>query len=234
MSRLSRSSWEGRKAPELERGVDWINSPPLTLASLKGNVLLLDFWDYTCVNCLRTIPYVQEWHRRYRNFGLIIIGVHTPEFSFSGEEENIRQAVKELGIEYPVVIDSRYQIWHAYHNRWWPRKLLTDAQGIVRYDHIGEGGYHETEQKIQLLLRDIHPQQRFSKVMKLVRDEDRPGVVCYPRTAEVYAGFQRGELGNSGGYRENQVYSYTDPGEYRDGVLALGGTWRSPRRKQSS
>ncbi len=135
-------------APELIGGGNWLNSEPLTLAELRGQVVLIDFWTYGCINCQRTRPHVRAWWDAYRDDGLVIIGVHTPEFESEKSLENVRAAVVEQGVTWPVVQDNEKQIWRAYENRYWPRFYLIDKQGNIIYDHIGEGRYEETERRI--------------------------------------------------------------------------------------
>lgn len=218
------SEWTGKKAPEINGGIGWINSKPLKLSELKGKVVLIDFFEYTCVNCLRTLPYLKEWHKRYKDKGLVIIGVHTPEFDFSAEFKNVERAVKELGIEYPVVVDSKYEIWNAFKNQFWPRKFLIDKNGIIRFDHIGEGAYGRTEAKIQELLKEINPNLNFPEIIEYLREEDKPGAVCYPRTPEMYAGYLRGYFTHRINpdvetfYRENK--------NYKEAQLTLNGWFK--------
>src|SRR3989344_4406767 len=142
------------KSPELTGIAGYLNTEPeLKISNLKGKIILIDFWTYTCINCIRTLPYLKSWHEKYSNKGLVIIGVHTPEFSFEKDHANVLNAVKELGIKYPVVQDNDYVTWTAFKNRYWPRKYLIDSEGYIRYDHVGEGAYEETEIKIQELLK---------------------------------------------------------------------------------
>jgi len=143
------------RAPEIGRV--WLNSPPLSFRQLRGRVVLVDFWDYTCVNCIRTLPYVKAWHERYQEVGLTVIGVHTPEFTFAQYESNVERGVREFGLTYPIVIDSNYEIWKAFANRCWPSKYLLDKDGYLRFGHSGEGAYRECEEVIQELLREIDP-----------------------------------------------------------------------------
>jgi len=217
-------NWTGRKSPELDGGIGWINSKPLKMSELKGKVVLIDFFEYTCVNCLRTLPYLKEWHKRYKDAGLVIIGVHTPEFDFSAEFENVRRAVKELEIDYPVVVDSRYEIWNAFKNQFWPRKFLVDKDGIIRYDHIGEGAYGAMEAKIQELLKQLNPNVNLPEIIYYLRDEDKPGAVCYPRTQEMYAGYLRGYFIQ----RINPDYEtfYKDGGNYKEAQITLNGWFK--------
>ena len=142
----------GKTLPELQGISNWINSEPLTLASLRGNVVLLQFWTFACINCQATIPYLVDWDDRYADKGLKIVSVHTPEFPYERELNNVRQAVNKRQIKYPVAIDNGFETWKAYNNQYWPHLFLADRQGIIRYDRIGEGAYIETETKIRQLL----------------------------------------------------------------------------------
>jgi thiol-disulfide isomerase/thioredoxin len=140
-------------APELTGGGAWLNSQPLSLAGLRGNVVAVDFWTYGCINCTRTIPYLQGYWEQFKDQGLVIIGVHTPEFQHEHELANVQAAVERLGVRWPVVQDNDYQIWQAYHNRYWPHLYLIDKQGSVVFDHIGEGAYDEIERQIAAALQ---------------------------------------------------------------------------------
>ena len=140
--------------PELSGAVQWLNSPPLDRAALKGKVVLVDFWTYDCINCQRSLPYVNRWAKRYADQGLVVIGVHTPEYDYENEIDNVREQVTRLGIEYPVAIDNRYAIWNAFGNQFWPAHYFVDAQGQVRFVHFGEGAYDAQEQVIQQLLAE--------------------------------------------------------------------------------
>ncbi|MGH9447394.1 MAG: redoxin domain-containing protein, partial [Terriglobia bacterium] len=195
------SSSEKIHAPEVGRR--WINSPGLTLGQLRGRVALIDFWDYTCVNCIRTLPYVSEWHRKYRSMGLTVIGVHTPEFHFARIFEYVERAARDFGLEYPIVLDNEREVWQAYSNRCWPAKYLVDQNGYVRFYHFGEGAYSETEAAIQKLLRETRADLNLPDLMDFLRDSDKPGARCLPVTPELYLGFSRGRLGNESGYVEN-------------------------------
>ena len=213
------------RAPEIGR--IWLNSPPLNLRQLRGRVVLIDFWDYTCVNCIRTLPYVQEWHRRYQDFGLVVIGVHTPEFTFAQYESNVERGVRDFGLTYPIVIDSQYELWKAFANRYWPAKYLIDQEGYIRYARFGEGGYEETEEQIQRLLREINPAMRLPSLMSPMRESDAIGAVCYRPTPEIYMGYHRGRLGNQGGFRQDAAFNYGVSGELQEGVFYLRGEWRA-------
>jgi len=138
--------------PEFQGISTWLNSSPLTTSDLKGSVTLVQFWTFSCVNCQRTLPYVVQWHKKYADQGLKVIGVHTPEFAFEREVNNIQKALQEHQITYAVPVDNDYKTWNAYENNFWPHLFLADRQGVLRYDHIGEGAYDETEQTIRQLL----------------------------------------------------------------------------------
>src|SRR5262249_32763597 len=140
--------------PSLDGAESWLNSPPLTADALRGKVTVVNFWTYSCINCLRTLPYLKTWSDRYRNDGLVVVGVHTPEFAFEHDPSNVKRAVADLGIHYPVAIDNGYRIWQAFGNQYWPAFYIVDAQGRIRNHHFGEGGYDEAEKVIQQLLAD--------------------------------------------------------------------------------
>jgi thiol-disulfide isomerase/thioredoxin len=224
---MSNGNAPGVNAPEFpEYGPErWINSEPLTMEGLDGKIVLIDFWEYTCVNCIRTLPYVTEWHRRYADHGLVIIGVHTPEFEFGKDRANVARAAREFGIEYPVVLDNDYEIWTAYANRYWPRKYIINPDGKIVYDHAGEGGYAETEEVIQSLIRELNPGADLPAVMKPVRPEDVAGAVCYPRTPELYCGYLRAKYGNASVHPE-EIHNYVDGASHSEGHVYLSGLWR--------
>ena len=140
--------------PGFEGATGWLNSPPVTASDVRGKVVLVDFWTYTCINWLRTLSYVRAWAEKYRDRGLVTVGVHTPEFPFEQDVHNIGRAVKDMGIEYPVAIDSDYRVWRAFSNHYWPAVYLADAQGTIRHHQFGEGRYEECERVIQRLLRE--------------------------------------------------------------------------------
>jgi thiol-disulfide isomerase/thioredoxin len=140
--------------PSLAGGGLWINSAPLTREALRGKVVLVDFWTYSCINCQRTLPYVRDWHAKYRDRGLVVIGVHTPEFAYEKEADNVRRAVAKFGISYPVALDNDYAIWRAYGNQYWPAFYFVDAQGRIRRRHFGEGEYERNESAIVQLLAE--------------------------------------------------------------------------------
>jgi thiol-disulfide isomerase/thioredoxin len=213
------------RAPEIGRL--WLNSAPLSFRQLRGRAVLVDFWDYTCVNCIRTLPYVQAWHERYKNLGLTVIGVHTPEFTFAQYESNVERGIREFGLTYPIVVDSDREIWKAFANRYWPTKYLLDKDGYLRWGHFGEGGYAECEQMIQELLREVDPNIPLPPLMKLLREEDHAGAVCYRATGELYLGNRRGRIGNEGGFKEDQIADYSFDEKPEENFFYASGRWAS-------
>jgi thiol-disulfide isomerase/thioredoxin len=213
------------RAPEIGRV--WLNSTPLSFRQLRGRAVLVDFWDYTCVNCIRTLPYVQAWHERYRDKGLTVIGVHTPEFMFAQYESNVERGIREFGLTYPIVIDSNREIWKAFANRYWPTKYLLDKDGYLRYGHFGEGGYGECEQVIQELLREIDPTIQLPVLLEPLREEDHMGAVCYRASGELYLGNRRGRIGNEGGFKEDQIADYSFTGDLDENFFYANGRWAS-------
>ncbi len=213
------------RAPEIGRV--WLNSAPLSFRQLRGRVVLVDFWDYTCVNCIRTLPYVQAWHERYKDKGLTVIGVHTPEFTFAQYESNVERGIREFGLTYPIVIDSNREIWKAFANRYWPTKYLLDKDGYLRYGHFGEGAYGDTEQAIQELLLEVDSTLVLPAIMEPLREEDQPGAVCYRPSGELYLGNRRGRIGNEGGFKEDQVAEYSFAGPMQENFFYATGRWAS-------
>jgi thiol-disulfide isomerase/thioredoxin len=212
-------------APEIGRL--WLNSSPLSFRQLRGRVVLVDFWDYTCVNCIRTLPYVQAWHERYHDKGLTVIGVHTPEFTFAQYESNVERGIRESGLTYPIVVDSNREIWTAFANRYWPTKYLLDKDGYLRWGHFGEGGYNECEQVIQELLREIDPTIALPELMDPLREEDHASAVCYRASGELYLGHRRGRIGNEGGFKEDQIADYVFTGAPEENFFYANGRWAS-------
>jgi thiol-disulfide isomerase/thioredoxin len=171
-------------APEIIAGGQWFNTKPLTLKELRGKVVLIDFWTYTCINCQRTLPYLKSWYEKYHDKGLVIIGVHTPEFEFEKNPKNLEKAIADFGLKYPIVQDNNYDTWNAYSNRYWPAKYFVDKNGKVRFTHFGEGGYDESEQMIQQLLAEAGmPIQNISI--------SNPSYTVSTRSPESYLGYGR-------------------------------------------
>ena len=208
-------------------GSGWINSAPLSPADLHGKVVLVDFWEYTCINCLRTLPYLREWYRRYRDQGFVIIGVHTPEFDFSGKRSNVAPAAKRLGVVWPIVMDDRFTIWKRYGNTVWPHEYLYDQKGSLVDSVIGEGAYPQTEARIQALLQASNPRLALPAVMPLLPQDsyDKPGAVCYPHTPELLVG--RNPIADapaSANYAQDTDYADTATSP-QDGAIYLQGFW---------
>lgn len=214
---------DGPILPELRGIAGWINTEPLKLADKRGKVVLVDFWTYSCVNCLRTLPYLKEWQSKYASRGLVIVGVHTPEFEFEKDTGNVRKAVQKEGVTWAVAQDNDYETWNAYGNRYWPRKYLADGKGVVRYNHIGEGGYVETEQWIRKLLTEAG--YNVSDITPATSEPSTPGM---PTTREIYAGTQwtfGGYLGNAAAKRESGIGEYVDRGGHEENKFYVQGEW---------
>ncbi len=205
---------QGPNAPELVPGGQWFNSEPRTMESLKGNVVLIDFWTYTCINCQRTLPYLRNWWEKYKDQGLVIIGVHSPEFEFEKNPENVAQALTDFGLTYPVVQDNDFATWRAYGNRYWPAKYLIDRDGVIRYTHFGEGAYDETEEMIQTLL-DVQN-----------TNISNPEYELFGRTPELYLGYERiAHLASPETINRNGITVFSIPQTLGNGEFAYGGQW---------
>jgi cytochrome c biogenesis protein CcdA/thiol-disulfide isomerase/thioredoxin len=205
-------------APDFTGISDWFNSRPLTIKELRGKVVLIDFWTYSCINCLRTLPHVKAWDRMYRQDGLVIVGVHTPEFAFEAVPSNVRKAVKRLGVRYPVALDSKYGTWTAFGNQYWPAKYLIDRNGHVRYAHFGEGKYDVTERQIRTLLGE----QPAAPASAALRDPTPTG----PLTPESYLGFERIARYAGSPLHEGTTGDYTFPERLAQNELAYSGRIR--------
>lgn len=214
--------------PSLDGAVQWLNSAPLSAQALRGKVVLIDFWTYSCINCLRTLPYVRAWAEKYRDQGLVVIGVHAPEFAFERDIGNVKKAVKDLGVTYPVAIDNNYAIWRGFNNQYWPAHYFIDAQGRVRYHHFGEGNYAESERVIQQLLREAGAKQ----VADGVADVNAGGVqqaadMRDVRSPETYVGYARAEnFASPGGAVRDQASAYRAPAMPQLNRWGLAGDWR--------
>ena len=219
LARLSGSSKPASKftqAPDVEGITAWINSPPLTLQQLRGKVVLVDFWTYSCINCLRTLPYLKSWDMRYRDRGLVILGVHSPEFAFEHSLGNVRAAVKRLGVRYPVALDNDFATWTAYKNQYWPADYLIDRKGRLRDVHFGEGDYARTEREIRTLLATSLP--------PALEQPDRTPTEL--RTPESYLGYTR--IGNYNGstLHPDVAATYTFPPSLLKDSFAYAGVWK--------
>lgn len=220
------------QAPEASvPSTEWINSSPLTMSGLRGKVVLIDFWEYTCINCIRTFAENKKWYERYRQFGFEIIGVHDPEFDIAYSAENVRAAVKRFGLPYPVVVDSDFRIWKAYNNSTWPNRFLIDAKGFVRFSRPGEGGDSAFERTIQQLLQESHPGLHFPADYTIGAEVNAFAPSCGVPTEEMYVGdwSGRGVLANSQGYHLGKTLDYELPGFVEDGRAAVSGRWETDK-----
>jgi cytochrome c biogenesis protein CcdA/thiol-disulfide isomerase/thioredoxin len=212
--------------PSLSGATAWLNSPPLTPESLRGKVVVIDFWTYSCINCLRTIPYVRAWAEKYKDHGLVVIGVHTPEFAFERNVDNIKRAIANLKIGYPVAVDSDYKIWREFDNEYWPAHYFIDAQGHTRYHHFGEGNYDESERVIQTLLAEAGN----SGVPQGLVTANGSGAEAAPNDAEdkspeTYIGYNRADnFASPGGITEDEDHAY-DPANLSLNQWSLSGNW---------
>ena len=206
-------------APEFAGISSWLNSGPLTLEGLRGKVVLVDFWTYSCVNCLRTLPFLRAWDKAYRDDGLQIVGVHTPEFAFEHEVDNVRGAVHRLGVRYAVAIDNGYGTWNAYGNQYWPAKYLIDREGHIRFVHFGEGSYGETERVIRSLLAE-------QPAAKLVSGAIAEAMPSHEATPETYLGYQRLMGLANAAVAPDRDAPYRLPDKLAQNQLAYGGRWR--------
>lgn len=210
---------KGPKAPELILGGAWMNSEPLSIEMLKGKVVVIDFWTYSCINCQRTLPYLKRWYQKYADKGLVIIGVHAPEFEFEKSEKNLRKALENFGIEYPVMQDNDFATWKAYSNRYWPAKYFIDKDGYIRYTHFGEGAYDESEQMIQQLLGETGAKNVSETV-------ENPVYLNYARTPETYLGYKRIEnFSSPERIAQDQLRMYTFPSRLPKNGVAYSGEW---------
>ena len=208
------------KAHEFKDIKGWINSKPLSIKKLKGKIILLDFWTYSCINCLRTLPHLKEIYEKYKDKNFILIGVHTPEFDFERKLDNVKKAVKNLKIKYPIAVDSNNVTWKLYGNRYWPKQALIDNNGNVIYKHVGEGGYNEIEENIVKLLKEINVNVEFKRKKEI---KFMPTFLVSP---ETYAGHLRNNwIGNGKLCIPGSCNYYEDPNEYKLNVIYLDGNW---------
>jgi thiol-disulfide isomerase/thioredoxin len=231
-----------KKAPEFTQISGYINTPnnnnPLTLSSLKGKVVLVYIWTYTCINSIRPMPYIHVWNQKYSDKGLVIVGVHSPEFTFEKNYTNVKNAVQRFGITYPILLDSDHGTWNAYGNMYWPRFYLIDTQGNIRYDHIGEGSYNQTEKAIQSLLLERAAlmgakEIGFNAKPTTVIKQGSLQYVDFSQdiTPEIYVGYNtaRAPLGNPEGFRPNHTVSYSIQSNtnFKPNVIYLQGNWKN-------
>jgi len=216
---------EGR-LPSFDGATGWLNAPPLAPADLRGKVLLVNFWTYTCINWLRQLPYVRAWAQKYTGQGLVVLGVHTPEFSFEHDADNVRRAVKDMRIEYPVATDNDYQVWRAFDNYFWPALYFADAQGRIRHHHFGEGEYQQSEMVLQQLLAEAGSDAGRDLVSPEAGGIEAAADWASLRTAENYTGYERTEgFVSPGGMRPNRPYVYAVPERLGLNQWALSGQW---------
>jgi thiol-disulfide isomerase/thioredoxin len=232
--KLSIDKSQFRIAPEFKGITSYINTNGTKLSDLKGKVVLVDFWTYSCINCIRTLPYLVDWNQKYSDKGLVIVGIHSPEFEFEKNIDNVKQAVARFGIKYPVLLDNDHGTWNAYQNNYWPRKYLVDSEGYIRYDHIGEGGYAETENAIRNLLAERSNQQGLETTnlnqTKLIVPNTPSVDLNQIKTPELYFGYQyaRSQLGNIEGFNPEKTVNYTIPSSNLDtNVIYLQGLWKN-------
>ena len=207
------------RAPEFIPGGEWFNGHPLTIQGLRGKVVLVDFWTYTCINCIRTLPYLKSWWEKYKDKGLVIVGVHTPEFEFEKDAGNVAKAIKDFGLTYPVMQDNNYATWDAYANRYWPAKYLVDKNGNIRYSHFGEGKYDETEKAIQALLAEAGTDVSDMQVTN-------PTYQVQSRTPELYLGYWRiANFASPERIVEDESAIYSVPTDLKRNTFAYLGNW---------
>ncbi|MEE2656295.1 MAG: redoxin domain-containing protein [Chloroflexota bacterium] len=232
-----RAGQVGSVAQEIKGISGWINSEPFSIASLQGKVVLVDFWTYTCVNCIRTIPFLKEWYEKYSDEGLVIVGVHTPEFEFEHVRENVEAAVEEFQIKWPVLQDNEMRTWQAFNNMFWPAKYLIDKDGVIQYTHFGEGKYVETELEIRKLLNEtgarIDGIVANSDSGPALNDQASSGELETSQTREIYAGLGRNMNSQVPYIIQVEFYSnpqstpilLEDPGDHQNHFLYLQGIW---------
>ena len=222
-----------QKAPSILDATEYINIQSNELTeTLEGNVVLYDIWTYSCINCIRTIPYITTWDEKYRDEGLVIVGIHTPEFEFEKDKGNVLAAVQKFDINYPVVLDNEKEIWNAFQNKYWPRKYIADHDGYIRYDHIGEGAYKETEKIIQQLLQERSESLNIkTNTFELTTLEEFEHSTF--RTPELYFGYKfasgRNNLGNENGFKPEEMVEYNIPLEIKQHYFYLDGKWKNSK-----
>jgi thiol-disulfide isomerase/thioredoxin len=219
------------EVPSLDGATGWLNSPPLAPADLRGKVVLADFWTYTCINWLRTLGYVRAWSEKYADHGLVVIGVHTPEFPFERDVDNIRRAAKDMRVEYPIAIDSEYAVWRAFNNHYWPAVYIADAQGRIRHHQFGEGGYEECERAIQRLLREAGDEGIGDDLVSVAGDGfEAQADWANLESPETYLGYEQAQnFASLGGAGLDERRSYAAPDKLRLNHWALAGDWTVER-----
>jgi thiol-disulfide isomerase/thioredoxin len=213
--------------PGFDGATGWLNSEPLTAAELSGKVVLVDFWTYTCINWLRTLAYVRAWAERYKDQGLVVVGVHTPEFPFEKDVENVREAAKEMAVDYPIALDSDYAIWRAFDNSYWPAVYIAEAQGRIRHRRFGEGGYDETERVIQQLVREAGRADVRDDLVSIAADGfEAQADWSNLESPETYLGYEQTQnFASPGGASLDEARGYLVPDRLALNHWALAGTW---------
>jgi thiol-disulfide isomerase/thioredoxin len=225
-SQVTRLPVEG-EVPPLDGATGWLNSPPLTAAGLRGKVVLIDFWTYTCINWLRSLPYVRAWAEKYKDQGVVVIGVHTPEFSVEHDIASVARAAKEMKVEYPIAIDNDYAIWRAFQNQYWPALYIVDAQGQIRYHRFGEGDYEQSERVIQQLLAETGRGGIGHDLVAVeARGAEAPADWGSLKSPENYVGYDRTEnFASPGGAVSDRQHLYAVPERLSLNYWALAGDW---------
>ncbi|HET9129979.1 MAG TPA: thioredoxin family protein, partial [Terriglobia bacterium] len=222
--------------PSLEGAVSWLNSAPLMPESLRGKVVLVDFWTYSCINCLRALPYITTWYAKYKDHGLVVLGIHSPEFAFEKNENNVKRAVRDLGIKYPVALDNNYAIWQAFNNQYWPAHYFIDAKGHIRGHHFGEGNYDESEELIRQLLSEAGAHDLPSAASDIRKDGIQASAdEKHVGSPETYIGYDRAQhFVSSGGFGRGESKSYSTPDKLNLNEWGLSGSWRVEPEKAVS
>jgi thiol-disulfide isomerase/thioredoxin len=222
--------------PPLTGAVSWLNSAPLTPESLKGKVVLIDFWTYSCINCLRALPYITSWYEKYKGDGLVVLGIHSPEFAFEKNESNVKRAVRDLGIKYPVALDNNYAIWQSFNNQYWPAHYFIDAKGHIRGHHFGEGNYDESEELIRQLLSEAGAHDLPPAVSNIRKDGVQASAdEKHVASPETYIGYERAQhFVSSGGFGRGETKSYSVPDSLNLNDWGLSGSWRVDAEKAVS
>ena len=227
-------AFEGR-LPGFEAAAGWLNSPPLTPDELRGKVVLVDFWTYTCINWLRTLAWVRAWAEKYESDGLVVIGVHTPEFPFERDEDNVREAVQEMAVRYPVALDPDFGVWNAFSNSYWPAIYIADMDGRIRYHHYGEGDYDECERVVQQLLRDAGHEVGDELVSVTPEGFEVQADWSNLKTPETYVGYQQAQnFASAADLVIDDPRTYALPEPLNSNEWALAGRWAVESRASVS
>jgi thiol-disulfide isomerase/thioredoxin len=205
-----------------------VDGTPVNLANLRGKVVLVDFWAYSCINCLRALPTLETWYAKYKDSGLVVIGIHTPEFPFEKNQANVRKAVHKFGVEFPVAMDNDYRLWRGFHNQFWPAHYFIDAAGRVRFHHFGEGGYEQSEAWIRSLLEERNHQKPPELAVKIgATGAEAAAEADSAQSPETYIGYIRAKnFASPGGFNEDEAHLYRAPAKLALNEWALAGRWK--------